>query len=385
MEQEEVTSIKSLIENGYIEAAQHSLENILQANPRDMQAWTLYVKSWKSIEKQIKALELCQKYNPTNSKVQQALTNLRNKAKSAAQPPAPRAEEETPSWMQGLRETSAEPTPQNAEPAFYKAAPKNWEEPKPAWESTSYASQTFDKPVRMSKEEIDREAREYIDGRAKAAKDIGRPMVWYEVWVTALTQPNLDAYEALRMNPYALPSRTYIWLLSAGMVSGLIGVLGLALNPQYPALIAAMEQAFQVQNMGQTMGAAFFCLVPFSGVMYLVSTAISVGILHLLANAFGGKGKYSEFLYLVAAFSAPLTLATTLTGVIPFVNFCVALPLVFYRVLLYMQAIKSAHGLDTFRALGVMVALFILNLVVYGVIGWMIYSAIIPYLPAQSF
>lgn len=388
MEQEEVDSFKSLLENGYIEAAQHSLENILQANPRDMQAWTLYVKSWKSIDKQIKALELCQKHNPTNSKVQQALTNLRNKAKSATQSiaTAPRPvsrEEEGPSWMQGLRDTPDSQTPQNAESAFYESAPKSGAEPQSEWES--YASEKFDQPYRMSKEEIDQQAREYMDDRVKATRDLGRPMTWYEVWLTALTQLNTDAYESLRLNPYALPSRTYLWLLSAGMISGLVGVLGLTLNSQYPMAISILEQTFETPNLGQTFGALFFCLIPFSGVMYLISTAISVGVLHLLASAFGGNGKYSEFLYLVAAFSAPLSIATVIIGVIPFLNLCLALPLVIYRFILYMQAIKSAHGLDTIRAAGVIVSLFVVNLVIYGAIGWIAYTAIALYIPAQPF
>ncbi len=406
MEQEEVNSIKSLIENGYVEAAQHSLENILQANPRDMQAWTLYVKSWPSIDKQIKALELCQKYNPTNFKVQQALTNLRNKAKSAAQSPAPaptpppsapkpapRAQEETPSWMQGLRETSAPPVSNNAEPAFHESAAKSGDEPAPAWESNAYASQTFDKPVRMSKEEIDREAREYIDGRVKAAKEIGRPMAWYEVWITALTQPNLDAYEALRQNPYALPSRTYIWLLGAGIFSGLIYALSFLLNPQYPQLISSLEQVFNIQNAGQTIGALFFCLVPFSGMMNLINVAFAVGVMHLIALAFGGKGKYSEFLYLVAAFSAPLSIAGTLLGIVftflPPALFCVilclVLPYIFYLYLLHLQAIKSAHELDTFRAAGVIIGVFMLMGVIFSIIGWLAYSSIAASLPTQPF
>jgi len=383
MEQEEANSVKSLLENGYIEAAQSALEKILEANPRDMKAWTLYVKSWKSIDKQIKALELCQKYNPTNSKVQQALTNLRKKAVATPTAPIPipnpRPKEETPSWMEGLRETSATPTSQNAEPAFHESAPKSWEQSSQSWES--YSSQKFDQPNRLSKEEIDRQAREYVDDLVKETSAIGRPMAWYEVWITALTQPNLNAYESLRLNPYALPSRTYIWLLSAGMISGLVGVLGLALNPQYSMAVSILEQASQIENIGSTIGAALFCLVPFSGVMFLINTAISVGVMHLIAMAFNGNGKYSEFLYLVAAFSAPLTVVSVILGLIPFVNICLVPPLSIYRVVLYVQAIKSAHGLDTIRAVGVIVGVVVMNLVIFGAIGWIAYSAIIPYIP----
>lgn len=381
MDQEEAKSIKSLIENGYVESAQNVLEKILEANPRDMKAWTLYVKSWKSIDKQIKALELCQKYNPTNSKVQQTLTNLRDKARAATQSsttaprPAPREEAETPAWMQGLRGTSGSGASRNAAPAEDESEPRSWE---------SYASEKFDQPFRMSKEEIDSQARAYVDDRAQASLGLGRPMAWYEVWLTALTQPNLNAYEALRTNPYALPSRTYIWLLSAGIFSGLVGGLWFALNPIYPMLIAIAEQAFKVQNLGQTMGALFFCWLPLSGVMLLISTAISVGVMHLVAIAFGGTGKYPEFLYLVAAFSAPLTIITALLGAIPVVN-CLTLPLLIYFVYLYVQAIRAAHGLDTVRSVGVIVGVFILNLVIYGAIGWVLYSAVMLSIPAQPF
>jgi hypothetical protein len=50
-----------------------------------------------------------------------------------------------------------------------------------------------------------------------------------------------------------------------------------------------------------------------------------------------------------------------------------------------MQAIKSAHGLDTIRAVGVIVSLFVVNLVIYGAIGWIVYTAIALYIPAQPF
>ncbi|MFZ5855833.1 MAG: Yip1 family protein [Chloroflexota bacterium] len=402
MEQEEFDSIKRLLESGYTEAAQHSLENILEANPRDMQAWTLYVKSWDSVEKQIKALEVCQKYNPTNSKVQQALTNLRNKVKAAAQtptlrpaaplqPPPPKPipshDEQAPSWLAGLKETGGLPASESQAPAFHESEPKSWEEPKSAWEVPS--SQSFKDPTRVSKEEIDRQAREYVEGNVKSRKDIGRPMAWYEVWLTALTQPNLEAYETLRLNPYALPSRTYLWLLSAGMFNGLVSVLSSVLSPQYSQSISLIEQSFQVQDLAQTVGALFFCFVPLSGVMNLISTAFSVGVMHLIAIAFGGKGKYSEFLYLVAAFSAPLSIIGTILGIV-FVfippallclTLCLFLPYLIYLYLLYLQAIKSAHGLDTFRSAGVIISVFLLVAIIISAIGFLIYSSITPYIP----
>jgi hypothetical protein len=372
MKLEDNDEVKRLLEGGYVDAAQHALEDILRADPRDLPAWSLYIKSWKTFDKRIQALELCLKYNPGNADVQRALDNVRSRAKSAALPSAPAPRPVTP------------PPSQPKTPVY--------EEQAPAWLNESGTGNTStvenlsapspdDRPVRMSKEEIDRQAREYVEERSKKSREIGRPLAWYEVWYTALTQANVDAYDSLRLNPYALPSRTYIWLLSVGMVSGLVGALSLGFNPQFFQALTMLEQQMGVSGVTQVFSASLFCFVPLTGVMNLINTAISVGIMHLIAKMFGGKGKYSEFLYLVAAFSAPMSMGTTILGFIPFVNLCLVPLLGLWSLNLNVQAVKSAHSLDTFRALGVILTPILL-VTIFGCVLWLLfYSTIAALVP----
>jgi hypothetical protein len=187
-------------------------------------------------------------------------------------------------------------------------------------------------------------------------------------------------YNLLKNNPYALPSRAYLWLVSSGLVSGLSLSLTFILNPQYTELVSILDQNGSM-GVGQMIGAFLFCLVPLSGVMNLIGTAIFTGILHLIAELFGGDGKFSELFYLVAAYSSPISIATTLLNVIPIIGGCLALPISLYSVNLLVQSLRATYKFDAIRAIGVIVSVAILNLIIFGTIGWVIFSYIEPRLP----
>jgi hypothetical protein len=115
MELEASNEIKSLMEGGYMDAARHRLDEILKTDQHDMQAWLLYVNSFKTIDTRIEVLEICQRLNPGNKQVNNALENLRKK-KAAVQSPAlrkiartssqrknPDRAEPIPDWRDDLR------------------------------------------------------------------------------------------------------------------------------------------------------------------------------------------------------------------------------------------------------------------------------------------
>lgn len=353
----DLQQIQQMVQAGRISEAQKFLEDILRADPKNLQAWSLYVKSWGTIEKRIKALELCLKYNPENETIRRALETLKAQAGSSApQPPAPKPAPIAP--------PVAAPQPR-ADDAM------------PAWLAGSAASAVSSYP---SQEEIEKRALEHEMEDRRRRAGIGRPIPWFEVWYIALTQANIDAYDALRLNPYAMPSRTYLWLILAGLFPGLIVTLTLGFNPQFYQALQMLEQNSGGTDIAGMFSAGMFCLLPFSGVMNLIGMAISVGIMHLLAKAFGGNGKYPEFLYLTAAYSAPMTMITSLLSLIPFIGSCLTLPLSFWSFNLMIQSIKSAHNLDTARALGVILSLLLMNVIIFGCIVLAIYSAIAPYI-----
>jgi hypothetical protein len=153
------------------------------------------------------------------------------------------------------------------------------------------------------------------------------------------------------------------------------------LNPQYSQALSMLEQESGASGAAQMLGVFLFCLVPLSGIMNLVNTAISVGIMHLMAKILGGKGKYSDFLYLVAAYSAPMTIGMTILGIIPFVGACLALPLSLWGLNLNIQAAKSAHNFDTIRALGSVVGVILLAFLFICLLFVLFYSSLAAYIP----
>jgi len=387
MEPEEIDQIKSMLEGGYLEAGRHRLEEILKPNPHDMQAWLLYVNSFKTIDTRIQILEACLRNNPGNPQVQTALETLKKK-KSAAQVPAPPPSTSAPSqpktsnraeqisdWRDDLRVkgNSASELATHPQPLAHV-------ESKPAWGYERPAAEIYKEPVRISRNEIDSEAREYIESRVQKQKSVSAgPLAWYEVWYKALTQPNVDSYDALRKNPYALPSRTYLWLIAAGLISGLLVWIALGFSSQYDQLLSLIEQDFP--GAQQTFQAFMFCLVPLSGIMNLVNTAIGIGIQHLVAKLMGGEGKYSELLYLVAAYTAPISIASSILSLIPYAGVCLGMPLGFYSIYLNVQAIRSAHNLNSIKAFGVILGIFLVSLIFLCLIGYLTYSYIAPYIP----
>jgi hypothetical protein len=226
---------------------------------------------------------------------------------------------------------------------------------------------------RISNEEIDRQAREMVEKR----QIVGAPMAWYEVWYTALSEPNVDAYARLRANPYNLPSRIYLWLILAGLFSGIIAVIALKFNPQLGQVTGQMEQISP--NLAQMFFVYTLCLIPFSGLMTLIGTAIRAGIQHAVAVMMGGRGTYLDLLYLMAAYSAPLLLASSVLGAIPLLN-CLTPALQVYSIYLNAQALQAAHDLNGGKAFTIIIGIGVL----YIIFICMVFYAVLSYVSTLS-
>jgi hypothetical protein len=94
----------------------------------------------------------------------------------------------------------------------------------------------------------------------------------------------------------------------------------------------------------------------------------------VLAKLFGGTGEFEEQSYLLATFSAPLTIVSSVLGVIPLAGPCLSFFLGIYQLVLTYFAMKVSHNMTSGRALGVVLTVIILLLclvctVMLGVLG----------------
>jgi hypothetical protein len=175
MEQKESDEIKSFLEGGFVDAGRHRLEELLKVNPHDMQAWLMYVNTFKTVDTRIEVLDICQRLNPDNLKVKTALSALKLK-KSADHVPVPRTVT-PPSQPKPAGQTSDWRDDQRIEgdPAAELASnpqPSASAESAPAWGYETSARDMYGKPpASLSKEEINRQARDYVEGGGDGKKE----------------------------------------------------------------------------------------------------------------------------------------------------------------------------------------------------------------------
>ena len=77
-----------LIRQGNKKEAQKILQAAIKSNPKDVPAWFWYVETCSTDKERIQLLEVCQKMNPGNTQVAQALQTLKGKYNVSSSQPA---------------------------------------------------------------------------------------------------------------------------------------------------------------------------------------------------------------------------------------------------------------------------------------------------------
>ena len=206
----------------------------------------------------------------------------------------------------------------------------------------------------------------------------------WQTWLRVLTNPNEATFEAERQKPGATLGTAAIWMLIAGVVTGVLGflqsiVMAGAIQGAIPQMLEQFDlppeteaQLAPLLNSGALggMGAANL----WSIVSVPVGFLIGAGILWLLARLLGGTGDYGRYAYLIAAFVAPLTILTALLGLIPLAGSCIAFIIYIYQLVLTYYATKVEHQLSSGRAITVVlipviVALLLIMCLVFAFVG----------------
>ena len=319
MSTDDLNQAIELIQAGQLEQAQPLLEAVLQGNPQDLTAWSWYARTCRTPEKRIEALEVCLRFNPGNADVSAALEKLRAKV-AAAQPaaPAPVA-------------------------AFY--------EPESSAQADSglgsYAALAMAAPTTtgIAQTEAAAEHKGLDDNPERA-------FGWFDVWVKALTQPNVAAYEALIRDPSASLGRACWWMFIAEIIAGAVTApfIYMRVMEQIKLLGTGLEPVSLGANTNAYIILAMVWYVPIAAGLSVVSLILGGAILNLIAKWSGGKCNLARTVYLIGAYTAPLSMLSSIVALIPLVN-CLAIVLAFYQFRLNVIALQVAHRMPSGRAI----------------------------------
>jgi hypothetical protein len=348
------------------EEARQILEPLLRAEPANISAWFWYVETCSTLEKRIQVLETCLKMNPDNFQVMQALQLLRNQQPPQTSFPPPPAQPPKPVVSQPLQT----PSPYSA---IYAEEPTKGPAPSPYTpiyfdDKPDYSPAVTSAAPGKQKKAWEEDNASYVDtSLLSKSKPAARSYAFYDAWMTVLSTFDIESYEDVLNDPEAGAGRAFEWVAYAGIISGLVFPLSLMSNPQFTELMSMPEFSSLFGNTGTTAFAVILALVMavLTPIFSVIGLAISAGIQNFLAVSFGGNGYYGRTAYAIAAYLAPITILIAVLGIIPLVGQCLTSLIGFYNIVLSVRALRAAHSLSIWQALGVIFAPTIV-LIIFG-------------------
>jgi hypothetical protein len=174
-----------------------------------------------------------------------------------------------------------------------------------------------------------------------------------ETWRRVLTQPGEPVFEQEKVNPNGTLQTALIWMLIAGVIAAIFGLIAGAIGASSAAaMISQMgippEMRGQVGSvLGLVTGGAGFGAIIAVPLGFLIGTFI----IHLIAKMLGGQGDYGKYAYLSSTFQAPLTIISSILSIIPFLGGCIGFLLIIYTYVEAYFAVKVNYGLTSGRAI----------------------------------
>jgi hypothetical protein len=214
----------------------------------------------------------------------------------------------------------------------------------------------------------------------------------WQTWLRAVTAPGEPTFEAERLKPQATLTTALIWMLIAGAVAAVLGLLQttiaagavqssvsqfLAQADLPPETRAQLEQVLNSGFLGGLGGASLGSIISVP-VGFLVGT----GILYLIAKLLGGTGDFGRYAYLNASFTAPLTILSSLLSVVPVLG-CISIFISIYQLVLTYYSTKVEHQLTSGKALIVVLLPVILVLLLVFCFVFFVVGALLT-IPVQT-
>lgn len=197
---------------------------------------------------------------------------------------------------------------------------------------------------------------------------------WFQTCLNVITHPSEQVFEEERQRPQATLTTALIWMAIAAVISGVLALIqGLLFSASLnaaggmPAMLAQMnvppefiEQISTMPFLGGPVAGVGAALTSILGT--LLGFLISVGFFYLVARMLGGTGNFGRYAYLIAAFSAPLSILGALLGFVPILGGCLGGILWIYQIVLTYFATKVEHTLSQGRAITVVLIPLILGI-----------------------
>ena len=207
-----------------------------------------------------------------------------------------------------------------------------------------------------------------------------------QTWIRVVSGPNEATFAQEQNSSNANLQTALIWVVLAAVVTSILGFIqsllfassaqgmlgmlgGMDLPPESQAMIDAMVQGGLFAGMS---GAGALMGIIVTPILFL----IAVGIVHLIATVFGGRGDFGRYAYLSAAISAPISIVNGFLAFIPVLGGCVALLISIYSIVLNYFAVKVAYSLSSGRAIAVILVPLIVVLGLVFCVGFFFAAAL---------
>lgn len=207
-----------------------------------------------------------------------------------------------------------------------------------------------------------------------------------QTWIRVVSGPNEANFAQEQNSSNANLQTALIWVVLAAVVTSILGFIqsmlfassaqgmlgmlgGMDLPPESQAMIDAMVQGGLFAGMS---GAGALTGIIITPIFFL----IAVGIVHLIATLFGGRGDFGRYAYLSAAITAPISIVNGVLAFIPVLGGCVALLISIYSIVLNYFAVKVAYSLSSGRAIAVILVPLIIVLGLVFCVGFFFAAAL---------
>ncbi len=187
-----------------------------------------------------------------------------------------------------------------------------------------------------------------------------------QTWLNVLTHPGETVFQEERTKPQATLANAIIWIIIAGVIAAIFGAIGAAISGALGTGAGLMQTILSQADLppeahqqmlrifaARTAGGGAGLFGALCGTLFIVPIffLIGSGIFFVIAKLFGGDGDFSEQTYLLATFTAPITIVNAVIGVVPYLGGCVTFFISIYQLVLTYYAIKVSHNLSSGKAI----------------------------------